>query len=1541
MRSIKKYIGIIIFTLIIGISIISNAQSSPGWIFETDGKGYFSTSKNGEDLVFCVQLGGALKNKSLKENLPQFYNEKAIYCNHCSPFGSDGRPAAGINGDKGYTSEMETPTVVDYKEHQDVAYSLAYATGDDAQEKVQTVIWKSTLDASGGSDQAAISASHSDGKYIDDEGLNEEAKAYKKFYEEKEAAGGFKPTDATNYKDVKVAVDQDADTYVVGKFNLNYTKGIYKKGDKVVKFGYITKITLRNQDGEELQIVDILSTNGESIMSREGYGFPDSEEDFYIKFKYDGTGKTSKVYIDVDFKYLDECQASMVKWTGTIYEWGYTKQLTGSRHHNHCTWHNATYGRNEDGSSYLISSGYYSHENCKAEYYYELHKGAYESAQDLLTAEPIGGEGKYAVPIWKDAHLSGENNKIDVTMDLEGMVFLDKPDQKDTSITNVNGIYDKDFDKLLPNIEVTLYEEDGTLATLASENGEVRTNPTLTDENGHYEFKGINAHKKYYVTFKLTGYYYDSKEQKYYMINGQSVESTKYTPTTEYTTDKWATSSHASILDSDRTAFNTKFENIQSSPANYRTINNITGFGLSENKTYNIFDQTYDKARQEADDIRKLEDAINKKIREYINNNKKYPDDAAKTAIYQAVANENGGISEVKNKIQYIVDIEVIAKTGYKSQLDYYPVYNKFVIDNKELTIGSETYKPIYEGQRHVNLGVIEREKFDLKLAKDLVQAKITINNKEYIYKYNSRNQESAEVEIRGTDIELYERDLRESDIQYIGYINNDAKKLRVYLTYKIRVTNQSGSQITGYVTKLNDFYDSDYTYLNSHIVRYNEKGIESDKTLNWNNDTSNHKLTTDAKELSEIPINDGEFFDVYNEFEVTTDAIKALLTEKEKTKENYAEIAGYKTYYKDQRKFDDNNVINNAGYVAGLVDRDSRPGDFAVTDEVRNFVNYTYTDAFKSKDGETKTKESLTVFQDDADKAPGLKLKLLEMVRELSGNVWEDSTLSDILKKENIRKGDGVNNDNHPIQGMKVELISMDQEASSNAYPYNHTNYNIVSDIYNSNAKQFVKAETTTGADGSYYFGGYIPGDYLIRYTYGEGKTLTTDANGKVYSGQDYKSTLYYNENHNADNYGYWYNTENDNKSDAHDNYSLRNTVNTKNATMNNHVATVLDYQATSSNVDANTLGELQDRTVMFAETNKLILEVEYAKRTSSYTENVKEYKVNNIDFGITERPRSELTLIKDIANIRIIANSGQTIFDAENQTTNLAWMKPSTVPYSESHGLVQAIMDENLMHGSTIKILYKYTIKNTGERDYINDDGSINVAFYDRGEIQGKVATTRASYIVDYIENNLKFSPDAQLDNIDKDKGYNQYWTEITNKNELNSGNNDRLVNIDMSILNSYTTIIKATDNSPLLKELKPADKREEDGESATTTLLLTKVLNTESDSTDNLTYNNAAEVVETKNQVGRRSYNNRNKSEYANDTVANTVKSIPGNFDPTTVSSITAASEPDTDLAETVVVLQPFGEENKVPFIVGTILAVIVLAGGIFIIKKKVIK
>ena len=88
--------------------------------------------------------------------------------------------------------------------------------------------------------------------------------------------------------------------------------------------------------------------------------------------------------------------------------------------------------------------------------------------------------------------------------------------------------------------------------------------------------------------------------------------------------------------------------------------------------------------------------------------------------------------------------------------MQYYPVYDEFVVDTKPRRIGNKTYKPIYDGQYQIHLGLMEREKFDLMLKKDLVRAKIIINNKEYVYEYNERYDEPLNVELRGTDVELY-----------------------------------------------------------------------------------------------------------------------------------------------------------------------------------------------------------------------------------------------------------------------------------------------------------------------------------------------------------------------------------------------------------------------------------------------------------------------------------------------------------------------------------------------------------------------------------------------------------------------------------------------------------------------------------------------------------------------------------------------------------------------------------------------------------------
>ena len=99
--------------------------------------------------------------------------------------------------------------------------------------------------------------------------------------------------------------------------------------------------------------------------------------------------------------------------------------------------------------------------------------------------------------------------------------------------------------------------------------------------------------------------------------------------------------------------------------------------------------------------------------------------------------------------------------------------------------------------------------------------------------------------------------------------------------------------------------------------------------------------------------------------------------------------------------------------------------------------------------------------------------------------------------------------------------------------------------------------------------------------------------------------------------------------------------------------------------------------------------------------------------------------------------------------------------------------------------------------------------------------------------------------------------------------------------------------------------------------------------------MTYQNNAELIQTSNEEGRRHYNVKDKTD-DDVSVTETIKSIPGNYDPKTLTP----NEPDENPAETIVVLTPFGSENYTIYIVAGILVVLALGVGIFLIKKKVL-
>ena len=220
----------------------------------------------------------------------------------------------------------------------------------------------------------------------------------------------------------------------------------------------------------------------------------------------------------------------------------------------------------------------------------------------------------------------------------------------------------------------------------------------------------------------------------------------------------------------------------------------------------------------------------------------------------------------------------------------------------------------------------MERDKFDLNLRKDLVKVDVSINEKEHTYQYNG-NGEDLEVNIRGTDVPDYERKLRKSDLQYKSQDDNAKDKLQVYVTYKLQIKNQSVGKITGYVLDLNDYADTSYELVDS----YDENG----RKINW---TQSGNVSGSGKtykkmhtnDLANTGITDKKW--IFLKYKVSNDTLREVLQKGETLEENYAEIAGYRNTYTNERRDTEGRLLSNAGENAGLIDIDSTPDNMNPT---------------------------------------------------------------------------------------------------------------------------------------------------------------------------------------------------------------------------------------------------------------------------------------------------------------------------------------------------------------------------------------------------------------------------------------------------------------------------------------------------------------------------------------------------------------------------------------------------------------------------------
>lgn len=903
---------------------------------------------------------------------------------------------------------------------------------------------------------------------------------------------------------------------------------------------------------------------------------------------------------------------------------------------------------------------------------------------------------------------------------------------------------------------------------------------------------------------------------------------------------------------------------------------------------------------------------------------------------------------------------ELIEKSREEENVVYYGIF----AEKK----GSITYKNVYPGQLSINLGLWKRQKSDIALQKNIYKSTIKINGKTETYDYASReDDEYWDIQTRILS-DYYRQDPETRNLFLADYNYTGKDQLEVYVTYQIAISNES-QNLLAEIDQIVDYYDETLTYIpkyswamygsinikpdeyydiitgNTKVGKGKLKNISASSEDNLNPEHASWDIdgykTLYIEGFEDYQLGVGEKVYLYLTFKVNEDSSgKVNISE---NKHNIAEINGYSTYYTDGTELP-NGIEKDSDDSAGIVDWNSTPGNLEDSDVWDEEYGYEHN------------------FENDTDHANSLRI-IVDPTgeRKISGVVWEDEREVTAEGTEAII-GNGIRENNETkVSGIIVQMWEIIEDDDGNIIQQVATNQVTGGAL-----------TTTTDANGAYEFENFIPGDYIIRFVYG-GTT-----NG--YSGQDYKSTSYqvgitqsdadktdisidgtsyygYNgteaiQNRTDENgyyslirkYNYGYDIKKadeatQNYSDAKDVWITRERTNTLCSNSYNGVTNEL-ATTLSENKKANL------DTVMYAETGVIVVEGEYNRTSSTLDEESNNisyvikngvrndyngiYHIQNVDFGLEERPKAQLEVNKKVTNVKITLADKTVLIDAAQNANNLSWT--AKTPYNtyelkedsikgiyhdyqkynqlrnkvvarlnnrSETGLIQVTMDEEIMHGATIEIAYEIKVTNVGEVDYNERQ------FYYTGKVKDKntIVKTSADLLIDYVANNLQYK-----------EANNSGWT-ITNESSLRA--NKYLTNEVNAVLKEYNTILTTTS---LNKQLIPVTESTKGSPNTydSTKLVLSQTITPENKS-DNLTYENVVEIIKISNDVGRRM-----------------AYSIQGNQNPTK-----DIAEIDASRAENVAILPPFGILDICLYAGIGIAVAALIAAGIIGIKKKVLK
>lgn len=861
---------------------------------------------------------------------------------------------------------------------------------------------------------------------------------------------------------------------------------------------------------------------------------------------------------------------------------------------------------------------------------------------------------------------------------------------------------------------------------------------------------------------------------------------------------------------------------------------------------------------------------------------------------------------------------------------------------------------------------------FDLALGKDIDTAEVKINGESTTYSYAELI--NGEVENISVNTPAGERADKESDATW-DEIPNIRYNLNLYASdYNFRIedyldedqaitntvnpgspTSYETNELEVYVTykiilknqstynaninKIVDYYNSNYEYISCEGATVSESESR-DNALVLIPDNTNVGRSNDYRQVITIT------------FKVKGEGRDIQLGEYD----NIAEILEYST---DE---------------GGLIDCDSAPGNIQLGNE--------------------------NTYEDDTGKAPGINIQVPEnVIRTITGTVWYDGTFNGADGK--IVEGESKVND------VIVQLIEV-KNIGGTYYEYiwqeTRSGRNSVRKLDN-NGTQIAQQTVYDGEDkldGSYKFEGFIPGNYIIRFIYGDGTTYdindpaysSSATNVKTYNGQDYKSTI--DPNYNVT----WYNNASyytDSK--ARDNEARRLEVMSYSTTIDKAIGESLEKREKAD----------LENTWMCAETSRIYIAVDTddlssTDGTQTATESGQGITFSDVNFGLALRPQTKLELEKHITGLKITPNGVgvQPIIDATADigailsggetvatsgiTTGLAAMKSDR----DNRNFWKVETDiEELAQGAELEVEYTYVIKNDSDEDYLNraliGQYEGNIDEYSRyllnivkpeGEnlknnIKGKTHTygtylgqwyytrskaendekvsSRIETLEEALNNDLKF--------VDTDSDYFNIM-DTTNKNrtvfDTNGAEQTKEIN----------TIVRTDSETEFLT---PSETNEEGNKVYTysddiktvdynKTIKLTTVLSSSSNGEGGANLPSyIAEIVEYSNAAGRRDMESEpeNLRYVHSDDPSMTLETYTYQKDDGTIEDGTAVpegatirrekNEPDEFWGETIIITKPTGENKQtgIQIAIITTSAVALLGVGIVLIKKFVLK